>query len=134
MMPLRRIATLLLLTDAQAFGLGGGGAAKKSVDAMLQAVTVPEKVVALVESRSQRTLIRGACAVFDEPKVLRSVEILYEDLAIFRPAGNLLLRQLRSSASDAQRLYDDLSAAGYKALDSALPALRRLFDAMDNEW
>lgn len=131
----RVLFALLLAKDVRAFSLGGNSkqTPRQAVDDMLRAVTVPEEIVACVEGRSQRTLIRGACAVNDDPRVLRSVEILYEDLRIFRPAGRLLLRQLHGSAANAQRLYDDLAAAGYKAALDALPALRRIFDAMDKD-
>ena len=100
-------------------------------DAMLASVALPSAALACVESGAQRTLLRGTSAVQEDALVRRAFAILYEDMAMFRPAGNGLLRQLADCASTAERLSASLSASGLTALDNALPWLRALFDSID---
>lgn len=100
------------------------------LDAMLTSLTMTSPAaLAFVESPSQRTLLIGSTAVQEDPLVRRAVEILYEDLAIFRPAGNLLARKLAACAASATELYAKSSAV--PSADLVLPRLRALFDAID---
>jgi hypothetical protein len=129
------VLACLLLSHVHAFGGGAasgrGVSPRQAVSSMLSAITVEPSALACVESATQRRLIRGCCAISDDPQVLNSLSLLYEDLAVFRPAGNLLLRQLALASDQARKLYDELQDTGLKALDGALPSLRMAFDAID---
>lgn len=56
-----------------------------------------------------------------------------EDLALFRPAGNVLANQLAARARDATAEYNRLDHASIPSLDERLPRLRRLFDIIDTD-
>jgi hypothetical protein len=99
-------------------------------DAMLASLQIPSPALTFVESSAQRTLLRGSAAVADDPKVRRAVQILYEDLRLFRPAGNALANRLASCARSANDLYSGLGTDLY---DKVLPRLRGLFDAIDSD-
>ena len=72
----------------------------------------------------------GAAAVEEDEVVRRAFEILYEDYALFRPAGHLLIRRLANVASTANALYSSLDGT---VSDAVLPRLRGLFDAIDQD-
>lgn len=95
---------------------------------MLAGLSVSQPALTFVDSPSQRTLLRGSTAVADDPAIRRAFQILYEDLRLFRPAGNLLAARLAKCASTANGLYHSL---GSSIDDSLLPRLRGLFDAID---
>ena len=125
-----------LLAGALAFSLPGTKAPQQQFNVMLAGVTLPEAALACVESSTYRTLLRGTAAVNNDPLVRRSFQILYEDLAFFRPAGNVLIGQLAKCASEAQAVCDSLEALFDSVLDSVpldsvLPWLRDTFDSID---
>jgi len=121
-----------LLAGVLAFTLPGTKAPQQQFNAMLAGVTLPAAALACVESSTYRTLLRGTAAVNDDPLVRRSFQILYEDLALFRPAGNVLMGQLAKCASKAQTLRDSLEdSLDSASLDSVLPWLRDAFDSID---
>jgi len=122
-----------LLMAAAAFGLS---LSNPRFDALLSSLSLPEPALTLVDSPAQRTLLRGSSAVQEDPLVRRAFQILYEDLAIFRPAGNILAGKLASCADVATDLYqclaNDLSSAiALPSLDAVLPSLRGVFDCID---
>ena len=99
-------------------------------DAMLAGLQIPSPALTFVDSATQRTLLRGSAAVADDPKVRRALQILYEDLRLFRPAGNALIGRLTACAQSANELYSGLGTDLY---DKVLPRLRGLFDAIDSD-
>lgn len=112
-------------------GLGfNAGANNRAFDAMLAGLQCPQPVLTFVDSPSQRTLLRGSTAVASDPQIRRAFQILYEDLRLFRPAGNLLAARLANVANTATELYNSL---GSSIDDSLLPRLRGLFDAIDSD-
>ena len=97
-------------------------------DAMLAGLCLPSpSALTFVESSSQRTLLRGVWALREDAQVRRAFQILYEDLAVFRPAGDLVLGGLTRCAAKATTLYSE----AVSEYDDMLPRLRGLFDAID---
>ena len=104
--------------------------ASRKFDTLLASTNLPIPALTFVESPSDRIQLRGAAAVEEDELVRRSFEILYEDLAFFRPAANLLIRRLATVASTANSLYSSLDGT---VSDAVLPRLRGLFDAIDQD-
>ena len=104
--------------------------ASRQFDALLASTILPVPALTFVESPSDRIQLRGAAAVEEDEIVRRAFEILYEDYAIFRPAGHLLIRRLANVASTANALYSSLDGT---VSDAVLPRLRGLFDAIDQD-
>ena len=73
--------------------------ASRQFDALLASTILPVPALTFVESPSDRIQLRGAAAVEEDEIVRRAFEILYEDYAIFRPAGHLLIRRLANVPS-----------------------------------
>ena len=99
-------------------------------DTLLLSTNLPVPALTFVENPSDRIQLRGAAAVQHDELVRRSFSILYEDLAFFRPAGNLLIRRLANVATTANGLYSSLDGT---VSDAVLPRLRGLFDAIDQD-
>ena len=116
----------LVTTSCMSFNAGPSNA----FDSMLAGLQCQQPVLTFVDSPNQRTLLRGSTAVASDPQVRRAFQILYEDLRLFRPAGNLLAARLASVAGTANELYQSL---GSTIDDSLLPRLRGLFDAIDQD-
>ena len=104
--------------------------ASRQFDALLASTILPVPALTFVESPSDRIQLRGAAAVEEDEIVRRAFEILYEDYALFRPAGHLLIRRLANVASTANALYSSLDGT---VSDAVLPRLRGLFDAIDQD-
>lgn len=102
----------------------------RQFDALLASTILPVPALTFVESPSDRIQLRGAAAVEEDEIVRRAFEILYEDYALFRPAGHLLIRRLANVASTANALYSSLDGT---VSDAVLPRLRGLFDAIDQD-
>jgi hypothetical protein len=129
---MRAITVVCVLLPRVAIVASLAAPVNRRFDNMLQSLSLPNPALACVDGSTQRTLLRGSSAVQQDPLVRRAFQVLYEDMALFRPAGMVLVRSLSSCATAANEVYEHLHQSGVGgALDSALPTLRCLFDAID---
>jgi len=126
----RRMVGCMLALASLGWRPGAKLDASRQFDALLTSTILPVPALTFVENPSDRIQLRGAAAVEEDEIVRRAFEILYEDYALFRPAGHLLIRRLANVASTANALYSSLDGT---VSDAVLPRLRGLFDAIDQD-
>jgi hypothetical protein len=126
-----KMAGIVLMAGTLPSGaLFGASSGRTNFNTMLDGLHCPRAALTFVENPNQRTLLRGSAAVAEDRLVCRAVEILYEDLILFRPAGNILASRLAVCAKTANELYVSLDGI---VSDSVLPRMRGIFDAIDTD-
>lgn len=98
--------------------------------AMLDALSLDDAALALVDGRRERILLRGVREARAEPEVAQAFTVLYDDLLPVRVAGDRIFAILRPIAEAAAREEAKLRAeAPFSAEELTLA--RRLFDTID---
>ena len=98
---------------------------------MLRQVSATDAQIALVSDPRERVLLRGVAAATREPEVVGAFQVLYEDLAPMRLAGDMLFRVLAQRIAVAAASEREFAAAWPQYGPDELALARRLFDALD---
>ncbi len=98
---------------------------------MLRQVSATDAQIALVSDPKERVLLRGVAAATREPEVVGAFQVLYEDLAPMRLAGDMLFRVLAQRIAVAAASEREFAAAWPQYGPDELALARRLFDALD---
>ena len=97
---------------------------------MLDALSLDDAALALVDGRRERTLLRGVREARAEPEVVQAFAVLYDDLLPVRVAAGRIFAILRPIAETAAREEAALRAEAPFSAEELISA-RRLFDTID---
>ena len=107
-----------------------GHSHNKAFDRMLQSVTLSDDTLACVDEARTRTVLRGVSEVQSLGTVRRAFQVIYEDMPILRPAGDLAVRRLASTCAAARDRLETLHREDSGNLPD-IQVARRYFDILD---
>ena len=95
---------------------------------MIDAVALPEAALLMIDDPEMRTLFQGIKSAAATPLIRDAFQIVYEDLAPVRFAGDIIFKQLSKSAQSASK---DSAMLAEALPPTQLETMRRLFDLID---